>query len=44
MATAFFTSRCLIMQGQVDYIEITINEFDKEFLRFCEEYQEYECF
>ena len=30
--------------GTSDYIEITINEFDKEFLRFCEEYQEYECF
>ena len=30
--------------GTSDYIEITINEFDEEFLRFCEEYQEYECF
>ena len=26
--------------GTSDYIEITIDEFDKEFLRFCEEYQE----
>lgn len=30
--------------GTSDCMEITINEFDKEFLRFCEEYQEYECF
>lgn len=30
--------------GTSDCIEITINQFDKEFLRFCEEYQEYECF
>lgn len=30
--------------GTSDYIEITINEFDEEFLRFCKEYQEYECF
>ena len=29
--------------GTSDY-EITIDEFDEEFLRFCEEYQEYECF
>ena len=30
--------------GTSDCMEITINQFDKEFLRFCEEYQEYECF
>ena len=30
--------------GTSDCIEITIDEFDEEFLRFCEEYQEYECF
>lgn len=30
--------------GTSDYIEIMINQFDEEFLRFCEEYQEYECF
>ena len=30
--------------GTSDCMEITINEFDREFLRFCEEYQEYECF
>lgn len=30
--------------GTSDCIEITINEFNMEFLRFCEEYQEYECF
>lgn len=30
--------------GTSDCIEITINQFDREFLRFCEEYQEYECF
>lgn len=30
--------------GTSDCMEITINEFDEEFLRFCEEYQEYECF
>lgn len=29
--------------GTSDY-EITIDEFDEEFLRFCEEHQEYECF
>lgn len=29
--------------GTSDY-EITIDEFDEEFLRLCEEYQEYECF
>ena len=26
--------------GTSDCMEITINQFDKEFLRFCEEYQE----
>ena len=30
--------------GTSDCIEITIDEFDEEFLRFCEQYQEYECF
>lgn len=30
--------------GTSDCIEITIDEFDEEFLRFCKEYQEYECF
>lgn len=30
--------------GTSDCMEITIDEFDEEFLRFCEEYQEYECF
>ena len=30
--------------GTSDCMGITINQFDKEFLRFCEEYQEYECF
>ena len=30
--------------GTSDCIEITIDEFDEEFLRFCEEYQKYECF
>ena len=30
--------------GTSDCMEITINQFDKEFLRFCEEYQKYECF